>query len=375
MRPATWPPPPPGVTGATAHHATGDDYVTLQDGNEPALLNDGDDKTAEQPATIVDVDLQELNEARAAAKAEEEAKGQDEGRQEETTEAPADETPPQDQSKGKQPAPMIPKARLDEVLSERDKHLQEAAYWRGVAESRVGKPTDGQPPQEPPITPEQHLAAIRLQQEALAKKFDEGELTMTDYVKQSHALDDLAQSVREDALLAKVKPAAQPNSSDDFGLASETARLEEAHPWVKVLEQIPNNDADWNYLRGVAISNLASRGIDAAAGKYGTYQLRREIAELADQYGPTLFGPRAKAAGLTLPDASQQQQQKPALSPTAQARQAKLGTMASAPPNIAGMSGAGADTGMPSAARIEEMSDDDIGNLPDSVRRKLLGIT
>lgn len=373
MRPATWPPPPPGVTGATAHHATGDDYVTLQDGNEPALPDV--DVAVNEP--VVDVDLLELNEARAAAKAEEEAKGQDEVQQEAATEAQAPtETPPaEDQGKGKPPAPMIPKARLDEVLSERDKHLQEAAYWRGVAESRGQQPTAGQPPQEPAITPEQHLTAIRLQQEALAKKFDDGELTMSDYVKQSHSLEDQAQAIREEALLSKVKPAAPQNSNDDFGLASETARLEDAHPWVKVLEQLPNNDADWNYLRGVAIGNLASRGIDATAGKYGTYQLRREIAELADQYGPSLFAKRAQAAGLTIPDASQQQQQKPALSPTAQARQAKLGTMASAPPNVAGMSGSGADTGMPSAARIEDMSDDDIGKLPDSVRRKLLGIT
>lgn len=328
----------------------------------------------------VDVDEQELRDAIAAAKAEEEAvKTEQEEEPSSGTEAQEPSEPPKDnrEDKQQQSMPMIPKARLDEVLSERDKHLQEAAYWRGVAESRNAGSDQQQQRQPPQITPEQHLEAIHLQHQDLAKKFDDGEIGMAEYVNESRKLQDRAYEVRESALLSKMQQDRPAGPDDDFGLAAETAKLEQAHPWVQVLEQLPENDADWDYLRGMASSNLKSKGINPAEGKFGTYQLRREIAELADKYGPALFGPRAQAAGIALPTTPNhpQTEQPQKLSPTAQARRGKLEQMGDAPPNIAAMTGSASDSGSPSAASIESMTDDEIGSLPDSVRRKFLGIT
>lgn len=354
--------------------------MTLQEGTTDAAQSPTDTTTPTATDTpvaagtpVVDVDLKELLDAHAAAKAEEAGKGTQEGQQEAGTEAqtPTDPKPQDPPAAGKEPMPMIPKARFDEVLSERERLAQETAYWKGVAEGRGPAPAPAAP-QPPPITPQQHVNALRLEKASLAKKFDDGEITMSELTAKQDEIDDRIHAVREEALVSKVGNRPQPQT-DDFGLQSETAKLEESHPWVKVLEAIPNNDADWDYLRGVAISNLASRGIDATSGKFGTYQLRKEIAELADHYGPTLFGPRAQAHGIALPGTQQPQ---PKMSPAAQARQAKLDTMSNAPPNVPAMNGApGTGTGQPSTGQLETMSDEDIGKLPDAVRRKLLGIT
>lgn len=348
-----------------------------------------DVKPQELPAATVvltDPDEIELAEAKTAAQAEEAAKGAA------TTvpvEAKTDPTPkPADTSKDiKAPVntggPMIPKARLDEALDKGAKAQQDAAYWRGVAEARAtpgaAKPGE-QPPKPAAPTLEDRRAAIATQIEALAKKFDDGEITYTDLKKQERELTKQEDVLREEALLAKVKPAAPaaPTATDELYLDQLTAQLEKDHPWVAVFDQVAGN-ADWGYLRSLAIDNLTARGIDVTKGNIGKFELRKEIAILADAYGPALLTDRAKAKGITLPGTSQTPPApapKPGLSPQATARQAKLTTQQEAPPDLNRMSGAIGDApGQVSDAAIEAMSDDEIGKLPDAVRRKLLGIT
>lgn len=360
-------------------------------GNDQQPPNPADPNGAPAPQAstepeIVDIDAQDLADAQAAVEAEKAAAGGEAGSQAQPG-APAASTtiPPQ----GQPPAPsqdsqvMIPKARLDEVSGQRDQERQNAAYWRGVAEARAhqpGQPQGGAQPQPPQqqATPEQRLAAIHTKQDELAAKFDNGEITYSDLVKQQRELNLQEQGIREQQLLAKTQPAAPAPApqSDALYLDNLTAQLETEHPWVQVFDKV-GTEIDWKYLKDRAIENCVARGVDVTKGDIGKYQLRKEVAILADTLGPNLIGDRARAKGIAIPDAqqpaAQQQQPPPGLSPTAQARANKLDLAEGAPPNVARMSGATGD-GTPTDSRIEQMSDDDIGNLPDSTRRKLLGI-
>jgi hypothetical protein len=362
-----------------------------------AALAAGQQPPTDEEPQPVDLDDKEVKDAIAAAEAEKAAAGGGDGTQ-------VDPANPQGQPKsgeqqdqqpqggGQQQQPageqvMIPKARLDEALAKGDEKAAEAAYWKGRADALAQgqqppkngqQQPSGQQQQQP--TAEARLAEIQAQSDALAAKFDNGEITMADLTKQQRDLTNKEAAIREEILLAKVRPAqAQPadQGSDQLYLDTLTAQLEQEHPWVGVFDKV-GSDTDWNYLKATAIDNLTARGIDPTKGNLGRYELRKEIATLADQLGPSLVAAKATAKGIAIPGQTPspggQQQQKPRLSPQAQARDAKLGKAENAPPNINAMNGnAGEMDGLPSEARLETMSDDDIGNLPANVRSRLLG--
>ncbi len=299
--------------------------------------------------------------------------------------APTDQPAPQPGQPPAAPAPMIPKARLDEVLSDRDKALQDAAYWRGRAEA--GQPATGQPgqpqPQPAQQTPEQRLGAIQSQVDELANRFDAGELTMAEFKKQERALQTQEQAIREEALLSKVQHKGPPQGGDDFGLAAATQELEEAHPWVDVYEKV-GSKADWDHLKTTAIDSLIAKGVDVGVDNAHTrYALRAEMAALADQFGPALLSHRAQAKGIALPGQppapppAPAQQQQPRLAPHQQALANKLALQERAPVSLGSMNGArGNDPGTISEAQLDAMSDDEVlANLPAATRQKLRGVT
>ncbi|MCC6775637.1 MAG: hypothetical protein IT537_03215 [Hyphomicrobiales bacterium] len=298
------------------------------------------------------------------------------------------------------PMPMVPKARFDEVNSRataaeaaRQKAEQDAAYWRGRAEAQQGAASaPGQPPAQPaPQTPEQRVAAIRESKLALAKRFDDGEMTMADYERQRDGLDDQLHAIREESMMGKVAPQqsqAPAGGSDALYLETLTAQLEDKHPWVKVFDQV-GTDRDWAFLDGEARANLTERGVALDRGTLSSYHLREEMARLADEYGPGLLTKRAAEKGVTLP-ASPAAPAPPAPPPTtppaappsgqrtlstiAAQRAEKLGLAAQAPPRLDALHGVTGETGGISESQLDAMSDDDIGNLPDAVRRKHRGI-
>jgi hypothetical protein len=333
---------------------------------------------------VVDIDEQELRDAQAEAEAEK-ADADDA----ETEPAEAGAQSPQGQQPAQPPQgeqqPMIPKARVDEIIAQRDKHSQEAAYWRGVAEAtkyHQPQPQAGQPAQPQQPTAEQRLAAIQAQQDELAAKFDNGELTMQDLKRQERALASHEHAIREEMRAAKAPPPQQqnqPQAEVDLFLDSLTARLEQEHPWVDVLDKV-GSKADWDYVKARAMETLQSKGINPHDGKRGTYELRREMAEYVDQIGASLLTDRARARGIPVPGSqtpAAQQSGARTMSPEAAARAKKLDLASRAPPNLSSMNGNTGDnvSGVPSEARLEAMSDDEIGALPDSLRRKLLGVT
>jgi hypothetical protein len=288
---------------------------------------------------------------------------------------------------GEQQTIMVPKARLDEALRERDQLREQAAYQRGRAEAleTVAPAQAGQQhqQQQPQPTPEQKLADIKQKRIDLAKQFDEGEITSADWQRRRDELDDQAQAIREEQLAAKFKPVQQQDpqpQGDTLYLNQLTARIEKDHPWIKVFEQVADqtrNEADWDYIANMAKANLKERGVVLNGSDEARYLLRKEIGIVADKMGPALLAERAKAMGIELPGTQQQQPQpgQNQLSPAAQARKAALDKAAGAPPDLAKLTGTTGDPTGITEERLETMKEDDFDKLPAAVRNKLLGIS
>jgi hypothetical protein len=390
------------------HPATGDDMATNSDGAQPnpgdqqqpdpaavaaaAALAAGQQPPKEPEPTVIDQDEQDVLDAKAAVEAEKAAVGKDDVAIVEPEKTPGQQQPDATKDQVQQPAAageqhMIPKARLDEALAKASQAESERAYWKGVADARAQGQPQPQPGQQQPgaqqqqqPTADQRLSTIQAEQDALATKYDNGEISYSDLTKQQRDLSNKEFAIREELLVAKVGPAQKPaeQGTDQLYLDTLTAQLEQEHPWVGVFDAV-GTDNDWNYLKGHAVENLVARGIDPTKGSIGRYELRKEVATLADQLGPGLVADRAKAKGIAIPGQTPSpggQQQPNKLSPQAQAREAKLGKAADAPPNLNAMGGLAVDgAGIPSDARLEAMDDEEIGNLPDATRKRLLGTT
>lgn len=331
---------------------------------------------------LTDPDLIELRDAEAAAKAEEAAAAAPGSEQASGT---APQTPPAAAGAQQQPpaapagkVPMIPKPRFDKVLQERDEALQQAAYHRGVAEARAapaGQPPGAQP-QQTAQTPEQRLAGIGAEIDALAKKFDDGEITMSDFKKQERALTAREQAIRDES---RPQTMASKSALEEDYLDNVTNQLLSQYPWVKVFDEV-GKESDWQYLKAEAIERLSARGVQVPQG-VGHPALQREMAMLAEEVGSALLASRAQAKGLALPGqttppATTQQQPpaKPPLSPVAQNRLDKLVQQGSAPPNLSAMTGANGPTGMTDAA-IEALTEDQFLALPVAAQRSILSRT
>jgi hypothetical protein len=383
-------------------------------GNDPALPADNSQPAAPAAATAapgtegaggvtfthpqpVDVDDAELNDAKTAAQAEKTA-GEGNGQADPsngkdpaqaTKEPPTpDQTqqgqqPPQQQQPA-EPPPMIPKARFDEVNSAKSRAEQDAAYWKGVAEARaqMHQPQGGATAQPPQPTPQQRLEQIHTAQDELAAKFDNGEITMAEFKKQERDLNSQEAQLREEALAARLKPAAAApaSSNDELYLETLTANLEKDHPWVLPFNAVAT-EAEWQFLSQRARENLNARGVEIK-GTIGSYELRKEISVLIDKLAPNLIADRldqVKQKGFTIPGTQSHagaQQQPPASSGAAAARAKALEKAAAAPPDLSSIPGSTGDTaGQVSEQRLEAMSEDEIGALPVSVKNKLLGIT
>lgn len=366
---------------------------------DPAQADDPPPAEAES----TDPDVIEWEAAKAAVKAEETAKGADD--QDNQAGADGPQQPPAAAAKdqpqgekspvtGQQPADvaLIPKPRFDEVLDAKNKAEQNAAYWRGIAEARApaapgqsGQPQQAQQ-QQPQPTPQERIASLRTKIVAVAKQYDDGEITYAELKAQEARITDEIDAAREEALLAKVKPATPAASSgnDELYLETLTNQLEDDHPWVKPFNAVAT-ETEWNFVAARARDNLEARGVPLK-GALGSYELRKEISVLIDKHAPSLIADRAEAAkvkGFAFPGSQPsqgQQQQKPAqqqkpLSPEAQARKAALEKAANAPPDISALnSNAGDPNGMPSEAAIEGMSDEEISALPKPVQDRLRGI-
>lgn len=340
---------------------------------------------ADAPPVVTDPDELELLEAREAAKTEEAATPATPAAEPAAGAAPAaNANQPTDQQQPAVPArparsPMVPKARFDEALGERDKLREEKAYLQGQLDALGHKPAaSGQPgAQQPPAqqTPDQRIAAVHTEIDALAVKFDAGEMSMAEFKRQERELEAKVHTIREEVLTSKIKPAGE--GSGDLYLSQATAQLEGAHPWTHVFEAV-GTEADWAFLKARAIENLTDANV-SLKGSVGKLSLREEMAKLADEYGPSMVGKKATAKGIALPGQTPQtpqpQDATAAAAAAVKARQDKLALRNAAPPNVAAMSGGGGAADALSDARVEAMTDDEYDALPASTRNRLKGIS
>lgn len=340
----------------------------------------GTQAPAAPPSTDADDwDLQELHTAMALAKAETDAKaaeadsdgGDVPGTQPEEGQAPQPAQPAQPAAE--QGSPMIPKARLDEVLRERTTANEQAEYWRGVAEGRIPHPgaPQGTTPQAPaPTAPpqptaDQQLQALRDQQDELARRYDSGDLSFADLHRQTRALDNQIDSLREQAILQRVEQQSR-GQQDSLFLEARTVELEAQHPYLGIVSR-----DDLAFLTHTAYRQLVAEGVQLKENDARSKLAIRERAGiLSDKYGKD-WG--YKLEGVAPAGTPSQPVQ---TSATPQDRASKLALQGQMPPNTAGMSGVGRDdpSGMTSG-QIESMSDEEIAALPQATKNRLLGVT
>lgn len=348
---------------------------------------------APEPATD-DVDEIELREARAALKAEQTGSSVPPALPAETPD-PAAALPKPAAAKdpaslpaaapaaaGDDEKPMIPKARLDEVLRKAEEARNAAAYWQGIAEARKdmpgqshAKPSPTDTPAPPSPTIPQLLTAIDTQRVALATKYDAGEIDAVEWEKQRSALDNQAHEIRLEQIrlenltlksetLAEAQKVAMQQSLDE-----NAAALDRAHP---ALFDVKSED-HWAFLRSEAARTLANEGFVLRQHDLTSQKVFHErIASLADLYVPIWTG---KPLPVVTKPGSSPAPAVPAPVPSskiADQRQRKIDLAHQQPPDSAQLGSSGTKPEL-SEANILSMSDDEIANLPAATRARMTG--
>jgi hypothetical protein len=285
--------------------------------------------------------------------------------------------------KDRGPAPMIPKPRFDEVLSENALLRDQIGYLRGRADALKAEPAKPEtaPATGQPAKPAEGVgvdtieAAITAAEEkklALAERYDNGEISSKQWKEQEIAIDkEIRQfsNQRMDKMQETARQEAQAAvQTNNFETVKNNVglQLQAKHPGVAVIDALPKGQRDgiWLDITEQAKANLAARGIDANSGPQAKLLLIQEKARLTDD-----FVPKAPAAG------NGQPAQK-TLSPTAINRQAKIDLANSQPPSITDM-GAGATDGEITDDMIAKMDQDQMADLiqraPHRVQRLLDG--
>ena len=210
-----------------------------------------------------DPDAQALKDALAEAEAEEAAAKQavenaEKEAQPEKSEA-APETKDGDKAAETKPdageQPMIPKARFDEVADRANRASAQVLYLQGQLEAyRSGQKTE--PKAEEP-TPETTIDELEAQRDAIWKKADDGDLTLSEARKQERALD---RRIAEIERAAQPKPEEKPGpAGQDLYLREKTAEIQRQHPYVGKINALPEADQDaaWSFLEKKAEAAIA----------------------------------------------------------------------------------------------------------------------
>jgi hypothetical protein len=301
--------------------------------------------------------------------------------------APAPTPAPQD---GQNNTPMIPKPRLDEVLSKLEEANTRAAYFEGVANARLNVPAgtpinNGQAaaPAAPEPTFDDKIAELESKKLELADEYDNGKLTFKETTQKQADIDREIRAVM-DARHAEQLNAAKTEGRTTARTEVMAQHIDQAardiatnHPYVSEIDNHPNGKNIWNFIDGEAQRNLIARGVNPAQA-HSNLQVRLELmkekAVLTDKYGPTLTGKQVQTsapAPSTTPAAA------PAAAPaapaeTAEQRLAKIAMASNQPPSTTNLGNAGVQSEI-TESDILKMSDDEIAALPAAVRRRFTG--
>lgn len=309
---------------------------------------------------------------------------------------------PEDQN---QNSPMIPKARFDEVLSERDLLRNQVGYMRGLIDAN--QQNAGKQPQKQESgnkndqTDEDNqegsdvdafdakIAEAEAKKLELAEKYDEGDLSTKQWREAEIAIDREIRGLsdrREQARLDELRQESKAHTDKSLSAAQkanyindQALAIQQNHPNIQLIDNLPKatSDAVWATINDQAARNLAQRGVNLQDGSAQTrLALIQEKAALTDQLTPEnttalLMGqyqfvdprqyqaPTQQAQGQTAQKTEGVNKQ---TSPEAKNRGEKLELANSQPPSIAGM-GKGTGTGELTEADIENMSQEQLADL------------
>lgn len=279
---------------------------------------------------------------------------------------------------------MIPKARLDEVLSERDLLRDQVGYLRGLHDAKgtpaapVAKdtaPAEGQPATVPGkdtgVVVDEIEAAITASEGKkleLAERYDNGEISSKQWKEQEIAID---KEIRElsNKRLEKVREESRNEAqaavaTNNFETVKNNVglQLQAKHPNVAVIDSLAPavSEGVWKAVTDQAVRNLAAQGVKVSKeNPKSQLMLIQEKARLTDDLTPFLgYTPQRTPAA-----AAPTGQPGPKVpSDTAINRKAKIDLANSQPPSITDM-GNGADNAEVTEADIENMTEDQMADL------------
>jgi hypothetical protein len=281
-------------------------------------------------------------------------------------------------------SPMIPKARLDEVLRQRDEANAALNYLKGVidtqksmitgqagtstAEADGNQNTDVNAGKDAVSDIETQIAAKEAEIIALAQKYEDGDISLVDMEKQRIDIERGIRSLgdqRVNALIEKGKTEAASAATGTITAArieTEALTIQQQHPYVDAIDQLPPaiRDGIWNQITIEASNKLAAQGINPNDGTpESKMALIREKAALTDIYGPQYTGKQLQKPGNQNPN---NQNGKQPLSDKAQERLNKANVSNQQPPSLTGAGTPGSVSELTPDA-IEKMSEDQIADL------------
>ena len=243
---------------------------------------------------------------------------------------------------------MIPKSRLDAVISERELLKNQVAYFQGVADVRGqmlkgqggdAEAAQGTSQESTAKTVSKSLEDLISDAEAMkitaAEQYEEGEISAVEYEKKKIEADRQIRKLEDDRITARLEATkaetgkAMSAESLRNQVLTEAEKIQAEHPYVQAIDELPQGKAAeaWRYIRAEAAINLQEKGIAHyfAGTDVETPEYIKEIASLTDTYGPVFTKKQLSqpATGTT-----------PALSETAAQRAAKLELAMRQPPDI-----------------------------------------
>jgi hypothetical protein len=303
-------------------------------------------------------------------------------------------------NEGDDESPMIPKARFDKVLSERDLYRDQVGYLKGLADAAKQQ---AQPATEPAPKGDENtegnqegsevdeidaaIDAAEAKKLELAAKYDEGDISTVDMTKAQLEIDKEIRTLskqrldklREDskAETQATLDARQRQQQQQEWFDSQALEIQKNHPNIAVIDATPQHirDGIWNEITAQAKNNLAQQGIDGNRPE-AAIQLMQEKARLTEAYTaetlkpflPEGYGAQSQQSGNE--GQTTTGQKKP--SQEALQRKEKIELANSQPPSIAGM-GTGTGTGELTEEDIASMDEDQMADLlekaPNLVKR------
>jgi len=330
--------------------------------------------------------LKSMREAEAEIAAEAEGKpadqpAEDQPQGEPKQAAPAAEPKGQPQGGDNNKSPMIPKARFDDVLSERDHYRQATTYLQGIVDTQTkmlkegvvptakaeGEPIQGQEqggqaaPKPAANAIETQITGIEDKKIDLGEKYENGEISFVEMQKglieadrQIRALDEQRLiAISENAKNTAVEVVSANNRQ--MQINNEAVRIQEQHPYVAEIDALPAGirDGVWAEITKEAAQNLAAKGINPNDGSAASrLALIQEKAALTNVYGPRYTGKNIQTTNANGNNKGR--------SETAQQRATKLDLADQQPPEL---SPTGAQESRELTAKdIENMTQDEVAD-------------